>query len=45
MSIYEKFFCEILGVDGRTLIFTINYNDNFNFGYDVLDAIAEIIPD
>ena len=41
MSIYEKFCSEILGDDGRPLNFTLNYNENFNFGYDVVDAIAE----
>ena len=45
MSIYEKFCSEILGDDGRPLNFTLNYNENFNFGYDVVDAIAEKSPD
>jgi len=41
MSIYEKFCSEIFGDDGSPLNFTLNYDKNFNFGYDVVDAIAE----
>jgi len=45
MSIYEKFCSEIFGDDGSPLNFTLNYDKNFNFGYDVVDAIADKSPD
>lgn len=45
MSIYQKFFKEKVGEKGELLSFTMEYPDNFNFGYDVVDAIAKEEPD
>ena len=40
MSIYKKFCTEITDEEGSLKKITLNYPDNFNFGYDVVDAIA-----
>lgn len=45
MSIYQKFCTEITDESGSLKKFTLNYPDNFNFGYDVVDAAAEESPD
>ena len=45
MSIYKKFCSEVLGEDGSLKEFSLNYPENFNFAYDVVDAIAEETPD
>ena len=45
MSIYKQFCNEIFDENGRLKKITLNYPDNFNFGYDVVDAIAEKEPD
>lgn len=45
MSIYKKFCTEITGEEGSLKKITLNYPDNFNFGYDIVDAIAEETPD
>ncbi len=45
MSIYKKFCTEITDEDGNLKKLTLNYPDNFNFGYDVVDAVAKEAPD
>lgn len=45
MSIYQKFCTEITDENGVLKKLTLNYPDNFNFGYDVVDAIADSEPD
>lgn len=45
MSIYKKFFNETVDENGKLLDIEIHYPDNFNFGYDVIDAIAAEDPD
>ena len=45
MSIYKNFCMETLDSDGRLTNIDISYPDNFNFGYDVVDAVAEKTPD
>lgn len=44
MSIYQKFFQETLNDQGFPQDITLNYPENFNFGYDVVDAVAEETP-
>ena len=45
MSIYKKFCTEVLDGNGGLKEFSLNYPENFNFAYDVVDAIAEKEPD
>ena len=45
MSIYQKFCTEITDESGNLQKLTLNYPDNFNFGYDVVDAVADKSPD
>ena len=45
MSIYQKYCTEITDERGRLEKFSLKYPDNFNFGYDVVDALAEETPD
>ena len=45
MSIYKKFCREVFDADGRLTDISFHYPDNFNFGYDVVDAIAAETPD
>lgn len=44
MSIYQRFCHEITDSEGRLQKITLDYPENFNFGYDVLDVIAEETP-
>ena len=41
MSIYQKFCDEIIDKNGKLKKLTLKYPDNFNFGYDVVDQIAD----
>lgn len=43
--IYHRFMSEELHEDGRLKAVSFNVPDNFNFGYDVVDALAEKCPD
>ena len=43
--IYRSFVTETVDADGKLTDITFNYPDNFNFAYDVVDALAEKIPD
>lgn len=45
MSIYQTFCTEINDESGNLKKLTLDYPDNFNFGYDVVDAIADETPD
>ncbi len=44
MSIYRKYCHEITDDNGDLKKITLDYPDNFNFGYDVVDQIAEQTP-
>ena len=45
MSLYQKFCHEITDENGMLKEFRLDYPDNFNFGYDVVDRTAEEAPD
>ena len=45
MSIYQKFCRETVDESGCLKNICLDYPDNFNFGYDVVDAIADETPD
>ena len=45
MSIYHRFAQEVTNGEGRLLRLTLDYPGNFNFGYDVVDALAEESPE
>ncbi len=45
MSIYKQFCHEITDEHGNLKKITLDYPDTFNFGYDVVDQIAEESPD
>ena len=45
MSIYQKFCTKLSVRTGIWKKLTLHYPDNFNFGYDVVDAIADETPD
>lgn len=45
MSIYQKFCKEVLDEKGNLKSLKLDYPENFNFGYDVVDAIADKTPD
>lgn len=44
MSIYKQYCSEIVDENGRLQKITLEYPDNFNFGYDVVDKIANETP-
>ena len=44
MSIYKKFCSEVFDTRGRLTDISFSYPENFNFGYDVVDAIAARTP-
>ena len=45
MSIYKHFCVEQLDETGTLTGISFHYPDNFNFGYDVVDAIAMESPE
>ena len=45
MSIYQNFFTETVDENGGLTDIKAHWPDNFNFGYDVVDAIAGETPD
>ncbi|MBQ8599276.1 MAG: AMP-binding protein [Oscillospiraceae bacterium] len=45
MSIYKRFCTEEFDSEGRLSSFRLNVPENFNFAYDVADAIAAETPD
>ena len=44
MSLYKEFCSESFSEDGKLENFCLNYPDNFNFAYDVVDKIASDNP-
>lgn len=44
MSIYQKYCTEVTDEQGRLQEFSLHYPQDFNFGYDVVDAIAWETP-
>lgn len=44
MRFYHRFVDETLDDNGTLQQFSLHYPDNFNFGYDVVDAIADEAP-
>ena len=44
MSIYRQYCNERFDENGRLIKITLDYPDNFNFGYDVVDRIADEEP-
>ena len=45
MGIYEQYCDEVFDDRGRLKKITLRYPDDFNFGYDVVDRIAEESPE
>jgi acetyl-CoA synthetase len=45
MSVYQKYFKEKTGDRGELVSFTMEYPENFNFGYDVVDYYGNTEPD
>ena len=45
MNLQEQFYRETFDEAGRVTDVRITYPENFNFGYDVVDVIAEQEPD
>ena len=45
MSIYKNFCHEYFDENGLLVNFDFTYPENFNFGYDVVDAIADETPE
>ena len=45
MSIYQSFCRETQNPDGSLASFSLTYPENYNFGYDVVDKIAQDTPD
>ena len=45
MSIYKQYCNEIVDENGRLQKLILEYPDNFNFGYDVVDKIADETPE
>ncbi len=45
MRIYQNFCHETLDENGALTDIQLHYPDNFNFGYDVVDAVARETPD
>lgn len=45
MSIYKQYCNEIVDENGRLQKLTLEYPDNFNFGYDVVNKIADETPE
>ena len=45
MSIYQRFCREVTDENGSLKKIELDYPENFNFGYDVVDVIAKETPD
>lgn len=45
MSVYKQYCNEIVDENGRLQKLTLEYPENFNFGYDVVDKIANETPE
>ncbi len=44
MKLYQKYFDETIDANGRLIKAEAHWPDNFNFGYDVVDAFADAEP-
>lgn len=44
-NFYRQFCTETFDEKGRLTDFTVNYPENFNFAYDVVDVMAKMDPD
>lgn len=44
MSIYQKYYKDKFDNQGKLIDISVEYPDNFNFGYDVVDVIAKETP-
>ncbi len=44
MHVYQNYCQETFDEQGRLAKFQLNYPENFNFGYDVVDTMAELAP-
>ena len=42
---YTRYIKETFGPDGRLQDCTYDYPENFNYGYDVIDALGDLYPD
>lgn len=45
MYLYDKFITEEFDENGCLVSFDYNCPDNYNFGYDIIDKMAELAPD
>lgn len=45
MSVYKQYCNEVFDEKGRLQDMTLSYPDTFNFGYDVVDRLAEDHPE
>ena len=45
MQLYKNFCKEKLDENGNLLDFELEFPENYNFGYDVVDKMAELAPD
>ena len=45
MQLYKNFCKETLDENGNLLSFELDIPENYNFGYDVVDKMAELAPD
>ena len=45
MQLYKNFCKETLDENGNLLDFELDFPENYNFGYDVVDKMAELAPD
>lgn len=44
MHVYQKYCQETVDEQGRLTKFRLDYPENFNFGYDVVDTMADLAP-
>lgn len=45
MQLYKNFCKETLDKNGNLIDFRLDFSENYNFGYDVVDKMAELAPD
>ncbi len=45
MQLYKNFCKETFDENGNLLDFELDFPENYNFGYDVVDKMAELVPD
>ena len=45
MQLYKNFCKEAFDENGMLIDFELDFPENYNFGYDVLDKMAELEPD